>query len=259
MNHSVASLGSSYIKIEGSSLGKLNQFTISFWMKKEAENSPGTVFKIGDSISFFVGNGLSISLNSDAGSANIGYWGLVKSKNQNWNHYVLVYDGNKVTYFVNGVLEDPISSREGMSRAEITGNFQMGDIYLGADSSGENKISALMKDFKIYDKAYSIEEITRNLRFIMLTLDRDHAISLCSNSSRYEGKRLIVKVSNDKNFEQTLINKFVSRKEEKIFRTNLFFKRKYTLTSQIIDGAEVIEETRSFLLSFMMAPLNLEY
>lgn len=133
-----------------------SQFSISIWFKTSSTGGGERLYwgtgtnkvildlAIGSKLEWYI----------QTSTSTLGY--IVSNLTYNinsWNHAVLIYDGNKVNLYINGVLDT--------STGSITGNSIAGAINLGTNyNQSSNWYYGLMDEFRFYSRALSNEEIS---------------------------------------------------------------------------------------------------
>lgn len=146
--------------------GGSQPFSIAFWVY-HADTTRAVIFGdygLSGTISF------NIELTSDAHRVRF-YWNAAPDKifNTNssvgintWTHIVLVYDGNEICIYKNGVQQSDKYSGTLAAKSKTSGVF-----YLGRDQrTGATAFNGKLNDFRIYDHALSpreVKEISKGL------------------------------------------------------------------------------------------------
>ena len=157
-----------YISIDSADLrdcfkGGANPFTIAMWIYNTkttgARGVPFGDYSLSESIGF------NLELNSSGGSYNDDirfYWNGspdYRATNTNiapntWVHLTVVYDGEKVDFYRNGIL---VNTRTGTLADR---NKTAGVFYLGRDGrTGGTAFGGYLNDFRVYDEALSLKQI----------------------------------------------------------------------------------------------------
>ncbi|MFA5061062.1 MAG: LamG-like jellyroll fold domain-containing protein [Candidatus Pacearchaeota archaeon] len=235
----------SYIKIaENGEIGKLNQFTISFWYKKKDRTSTGTLLTIGDNavrVRIPSNRQMYIDLKSDLESKILYQTWLTSSYNEKWNNMIITYDGSVLSYYTNFAPETP-------NIVAFKGGVDFGDIYIGANPDGTEMYDFLIDDLKVYDEYFDLKELEK--RFELYLANPGTRVSQFIYAQIpliYQDDRLSVQVENKAGYRETLVDIQNPKSEEKIFLNNTNLPPgNYTIKAQILRGADIIEETNEY-------------
>ena len=180
-NNSAISLDGDYLVLDSKLSEKLNQFTVSAWVKPD--------YKIGAPATFSIvseADAFDLSINNDHVEKNVAKfsvydgikWHTVESKSailEQWTHVSATYSGNSIKIFVNGIQENSLNVDGDYSLTYQYGvatqnSFDYisskSNVLVGAfnksirdASSIQNHFSGLIDDVTLYDTLLSSEHI----------------------------------------------------------------------------------------------------
>lgn len=133
-------------------------FSVAFWIY-HADTTRGIIF--GD---YGLSGGIGFNVELTTNHQVRFYWNGTPDKTFNanssvgintWTHIVLVYDGNEICIYKNGVQQSDKYSGTLAAKSKTSGKF-----YLGRDNrTGATALNGKLNDFRIYDNALSAKEI----------------------------------------------------------------------------------------------------
>jgi len=148
-------------------LNNLEEFTISFWAKKNSNTELYFFDKIDTSnseteLEFWLrydARYIGAKLRTTEGTGHAyTYDDLYGFRNNLWHHYTLVYDGSVIKIYIDG---KEVIDQKGDCPRTHSGNLNITDsiLYIGTKSTRHNLFPCYIDEFKIYNKALTWNEM----------------------------------------------------------------------------------------------------
>ncbi len=237
-----------------SGLNGKSEFTLSFWAKRpQLDNSDYLYFAYcnnkfntylrHESQAFFG------AATSETGVSRCETW--YYSNNTTWHHYALVYDGEYVKLYIDGLEE--LQNYNGAQA--LTGNLtaDVENLFIGSDANGENLFDGYIDEFKIYDSALTLNEVYvgfelwhanfhgRTGQYIYAQVPGAATVNAAN--------RISAAITGDNGYNEILLDKNDLQSEEKILlRNRLLPAGNYTLNVRLLnsDNTVIDEITKEF-------------